>query len=422
MTSEQHVGGTHEPYGSAHDLPSFVEMRQQLRALKALTLFVMRDKRAEIVELERQMNAMADRVDAFYRRLGPRHWTFNDWMSLDKVDAILGETSTPEEAESRLIDLYRDPEAAKWHLLRLRNVAGLRERHHLLLRAREDYEAGRFDTCAMLLISVMDGFVNDFEADKRKGLAARDAEEMVAWDSVIGHHMGLTNALKPFLKTIKKRVDDEVFELHRHGIVHGSVTNFNNVVVATKAWNLLFAIVDWSTATTKKAKDEKPPEPGWREALTSLAEYGRRRKARESFQPWTIDRDDEAFDADEVVRETRNFIEAWQKKQWARLVPYIPSQLIGAKSKGQAAEYARSWFDPHEISDVEIDRVEFTQSSVAEIRGSATIDGTNGNLRLRWVYYDAEGDVALNGEDGRWRLAIVAPHAYLVDDNGERLR
>lgn len=112
---------------------------------------------------------------------------------------------------------------------------------------------------------------------------------MVAWDSVTGHHLGLTNALTPFLNTIKKRVDDEVFELHRQGIVHGSVTDFNNAVVATKAWNLLFAVVDWSIATAKKVKDdEKRPEPGWRKTLSSLAEYGRRKKARDQFAPWTV--------------------------------------------------------------------------------------------------------------------------------------
>ncbi len=413
---------TPEPYGSAHDLPSFVEMRQQLQVFKGLTLFVMRDKRAEIAELERQMNEMADRVDAFYERLGSRHWTFNDWMSVDKVDTILEETSTPEEAESRLIELYQDPEATKWHLLRLRNVDGLRERHHLLVRAREDYDAGRFDTCAMLLISVMDGFVNDFEANKRKGLAARDADEMVAWDSVTGHHMGLTNALKPFLKTIKRRIDEEVFELHRHGIVHGSVVNYNNAVVATKAWNLLFAVVDWSVATTKKvSEDEKPPEPGWKETLSLIADHGRKKKAREQFEPWIISCEDEGFEDDEVVVQTRLFIEAWQKKQWGRLVPLMPSQLIGAKRSGEAAEYAKSCFEFHDIASVEIDRVEYAQSSVAEARGVATIDGTAASLRLRWVYHDSQGNVALNGEDGTWQLAVIAPRTYLVDENGERL-
>ncbi|MDF1595124.1 MAG: hypothetical protein P1T08_03330 [Acidimicrobiia bacterium] len=409
------------PYRSAHDLPSFVEMRQQLKAFKALTFFVMREKRSEIAELETRMNEMADRVDAFYERLGARHWVFTDWMNLREVDAILDETSTPDEAEHRLIELYRDAEATKWHLLRLRGVPGLSERHHLLVRAREDYDAGRFDACTLLLISVMDGFVNDFEASERQGLAARDADEMVAWDSVTGHHLGLTNALKPFLKTIKKRIDEEVFEVHRHGIVHGSVVNFNNIVVATKAWNLLFAVVDWSIATTKKAtEDTKPPPPTLRETFGRLAEHGRKKKARELFEPWTISREREAFDSDEVVALSKLFFEAWQKKQWGKLVPLMPPQLIGHKSAGQAAEYAKSWFDMHEVTDVVLERVEYTQSCVAEARGKATIDGTTGNLRLRWVRYDNEGNLALNDEGGSWHLAVVAPHTYLVDEGDER--
>ncbi len=409
------------PYRSAHDLPSFVEMRQQLKAFRALTFFVMRGKRSAIAELRTRMNEMADRVDAFYDRLGSRHWVFNDWMSTTEIDVLLDETSTPEEAEHRLIELYRDPKATKWHLLRLRGVSGLRERHHLLERAREDYDAGRFDACTLLLISAMDGFVNDFEASKRHGLAARDADEMVAWDSVTGHHLGLTNALKPFLKPIKKRVDEEVFEVHRHGIVHGSVVNYNNVVVATKAWNLLFAVVDWSIATTKKAtEDAKPPPPTLRETFGRLAEYGRRKKARELFEAWTISRESEGFDSDEVVVQTKLFFEIWQKKQWGRLVPLMPPQLIGQKTSGQAAEYTKSWFDLHEVTDVVLERVEYTQSSVAEVRGKATIDSTTGNLRLRWVRYDNEGNLALNDEPGAWHLAVVAPHTYLVDEGDER--
>ena len=51
-----------------------------------------------------------------------------------------------------------------------------------------------------------------------------------------------SNTTETFTKTIKKRVDSEVFEVYRHGIVHGSVVNFDNIVVATKAWNMLFAV------------------------------------------------------------------------------------------------------------------------------------------------------------------------------------
>ena len=103
---------TPQPYGSAHDLPSFVEMRQQLRVLKGLTLLVMRDKHKEMQELERQLVAMADCVDAFYELLGPRHWTFNDWMNLTKIDEVLDMSADAGEAEKKLIELYRDRQAS----------------------------------------------------------------------------------------------------------------------------------------------------------------------------------------------------------------------------------------------------------------------------------------------------------------------
>ena len=409
-----------QPYGSAHDLPSFVEMRTQLKALKALTLVVMRDKRKELADIERQMRDLADTVDAFYARLGARHWIFNDWMSLTAVQDLLKETSTAEDAERRVIELYQDEDTARIRMLQLRNVPGLRERHRQLDRAREDYAAGRFDSCAMTLIAVMDGFVNDFDAGERKGLAAREADDMVAWDSVVGHHLGLTNAMEPFLKTIKKRVDDEVFELHRHGIVHGSVVNFNNVVVATKAWNMLFAVVDWSRQRTKQALPTEDP-PTLRETLSKLADHRRRKRARDTFEPSTIASSDPIFPSNEVVEQTELFIEAWTKGQWARLVPLIPSQLVESKSTGEAAVYARDWFDGTTISDVRLDRVEYTQSSVAEVWGSATIGDQTGILRLRWIKWTDDEDLAVNEEAGTWRLAVVAPNTYLVDEQGERL-
>lgn len=102
----------------------------------------------------------------------------------------------------------------------------------------------------------------------RKGIAARDPDDMVEWDSIVGHHLGLTHAPETFLKTIKKRIDDEVFKVYRHGIMLGSVVNFDNVVVASKAWNLLFAIADWADATEKANKPAEPkPTLG---SITSL--------------------------------------------------------------------------------------------------------------------------------------------------------
>lgn len=420
--SEHSRSETTTAYGSAHDLPSFIEMRRQLAGFGVLSVVFMREKRGKIAELKALLIEMADLVDAFYEVLGANHWTFNDWMSPTTIREILRDAVDVGDAEQRPIKMFQDPEATKFHLLRLRNVEGLRERRHLLVRAREDYDAGRFDSCTLLLISVMDGFVNDFETDKRKGLAARDATEMVAWDSVTGHHLGLAHALKPFWKPCKKRTDEEVFEVHRHGIVHGTIVNYNNVVVATKAWNLLFAVVDWSVATRKKAvHDKKPPAPGWRETLQVLVTHARKRKAREEFVAHTDTAATLGFEESDVVIATRRFVDGWQKGQWARLIAVMPPQLVRNMRPGEAAKHIKEWFVDHEIADVDVDRVEYPRASVAEVRGAAKIDGTSARLRLRWVYYDSEGQLAHNGDDGCWRLAVIAPHSYLVDENDERL-
>ena len=224
------------PYGSASDLPSYQELARLIQGGKRLTLFIARNQRSEILQIEEQLNHLVAVVDRFYDRLGPRNWIFHDSLNVSAVEAILDETANCEEAEQRLIEIYRDKDYLAFWARRLFSVDGLRERSHQIERAREHYCADQFDSVAFHLIAVMDGFVNDFEPDVRRGLASRDPDSMTAWDSVVGHHLRLTNALKDYQKTIKKRVDEEVFELHRHGIVHGAITKFDNVVVATKAW------------------------------------------------------------------------------------------------------------------------------------------------------------------------------------------
>ena len=95
-----------KPYGSARDLPRFREMEMQLKGAKILTLFVARDQRKELLEIEREMTRLAQVVDDFYERLGSRNWIFHEWLSLEKVETLLIETTDTAAAESRLIDLY----------------------------------------------------------------------------------------------------------------------------------------------------------------------------------------------------------------------------------------------------------------------------------------------------------------------------
>lgn len=403
------------PYGSAKDLPSYREMAQLIQGGKLLTLVLARKQRKEILEVERQLDRLTRVVDDFYDRLGARNWIFHESLNLEKVEALLSETSDAESAEARLTRLYRDPESSRWWTMRLRSQDGLRERSHQIERARHHYDAGQFDSCVLHLIAVMDGFVNDFQPEERRGLHSRDPDDMTAWDSVVGHHLGLTHAMSTFTKTIKKRVDAEVFELYRHGIMHGTVVSFDNAVVATKAWNMLFALVDWAKAT-KKAAEPEDPKPSWGETWASLVRHGAYKKYEREFKSFSLRPSDPSFRTNEVILLATEFLDAWEHRRWAHVAKFMPSVLRREMTDGAAAPQAKQAFDRHHLTDWEITSVTYDQASSAAIGIVGSINGVRRELRFRVVRWTSDGKVAIPGEDdATWQLAVWAPETYLQD-------
>lgn len=403
------------PYGSAKDLPSFLEMSQLIWGGKPLTRIIARDQREMLLQVEREMDRLTTVVDDFYDRLGPRNWIFHDSLSVDKVEALLAETSDAEMAEQRLIELYQDDEATKWWIARLRAQDGLRERLHQVERAREHYDANQFDSCVLQLITVMDGFVNDFEPDVRKGLSSRDPNDMTAWDSVVGHHMGLTHVMNTFTKTIKKRIDDEVTEVYRHGIMHGAVVNFDNVIVATKAWNMLFAIADWATAT-RKAAEPPEPAPSWGDTWSTLKRHAVYKKYEKEFVPSTATPTDPGFEKNEVVLRAAEFLGAWQHGRWGLVAVFTPPVLLGSKSPGEVAQLAKDVFEPYDLTSWEISAVTYDQASTTEIRANVTVNDKTTEVRFRMVLRTADGNVATPTDDGAtWYLAVWAPSTFFAE-------
>lgn len=183
-----------------------------------------------------------------------------------------------DAAERTLIDYYKGDDVLAFMTRALRSLPGMAPRMGLIERARRDYVAGRYYSTVLLLIAVMDGFVNDMDTARRRGLHARDDDEMSAWDSVVGHHLGLAKAHRTFTKTFSKTSEKEIHELYRNGIVHGTLTNFDNDIVATKAWNRLFAVADWAKSAKEQAK---PPEP--ERSWGRCQSHGRRRDARRTY-------------------------------------------------------------------------------------------------------------------------------------------
>ncbi|MGA5703128.1 hypothetical protein [Peterkaempfera bronchialis] len=318
---------------------------------------------------------------------------------------------SPEEAESVLIDHYNDPERLLYLTIGLKRLPAMRKRLELVEKAKADYFAGRYYSTVHVLLSVMDGFVNEFETI-RKGLHARQTEELKAWDSVVGHHMGLTRAHRTFTKGRSATNEEPVHELYRNGIVHGSILNYDNIVVATKAWNRLMAVADWARA---REKEQQPPpkKPTWRELFGRLAEQGRTNKALAAFEPYQLTSEDEEFATHPVHIAASGFLTAWAACNFGAMTALVTADVH--KKHGNAApRQVRLAFTEHELSAFTISGLDVRAAAMCMAAVELTApDGTARSIRLRWIREDESGQpVPTPLEGGTWRLYTWAPAAF----------
>ncbi|MFJ9523041.1 hypothetical protein ACIRPK_32940 [Kitasatospora sp. NPDC101801] len=396
-------------YRSARDLPSFVAADQQLKAMRAFQWLMPAEKRPDLAALQQKADFLADTVDGFYAMLGPRNWIFHDSMSVDAMAQVLSSASSPEDAEAQLISYYNDPDSLFYLTVGLRRLAAMKPRLELVEKARADYFAGRYYACVHVLLSVMDGFVNEFET-VRRGLHARQPEELNAWDSVVGHHMGLKNAHRTFTKGRSATNQEPVYELYRNGIVHGSILNYDNVVVATKAWNRLMAVADWARARQKEQQPpaEKPTLPG---LLSRLIENGQINRAVAEFQPADLTAEDEQFTAHLAYEAARDFLAAWRSSNYGAMSRLVTADLQIAQ--GNAVPRAiRFAYADHRIEDFTIVRLSCSAAVVTTVVVDLVEAGGGARTaHLRWIREDSSGSPRPEPLAGQWRLYTWEPQS-----------
>lgn len=376
------------------------DLLRNIEGMKILTRFVARDQRDTVTDLEQQIRRLGEVVDRFYALLGDRNWIYHDDLEVTVVEELVA--LPPKNAERALIDSYKDPEALRFKVRRLGRFPELRARMHLLERAEDDFHAGRYYATVQVLLSVMDGFVNDLDPGERRGLHARETDELHAWDSVVGHHLGLAHAHESFTRTFRRRSDEPVTELYRNGIVHGMLTNYDNDVVAAKAWNRLFSVADWASSREKR---DRPPKPraNWRELFRSIAHSEETRRALDAWQPSILARGEPGFDKDEVVAASEQYLEAWRRRNFGVMAGLL-SPLVAESSYGRTAGQLREAFGDQILAGYRLEGVHHTAAAVALVDAAIEVDGSPVACRLRWIRSGADGMGVAPNEDGSWRL------------------
>ncbi len=366
--------------------------------------------RVQARELRASLDEITGVVDLFYATLGERGWIFHDDLDLPAMREVAASPDA-ETAEQRLIDYYMSGDRLQWSLRRLGHHAAMRPRLALAQRALHDYQERRFYSCVLVLLSIMDGFVNDFEPARRKGLHARGSEEMNAWDKAAGHHQGLANAHRTYNQRVSKLDSSEQFELRRHGLVHGMLPNFDNAVIATKAWNLLFAVSDWADGEVARLSP-KEDEPTLSETLKRYVDFQALKKKSDTFEPYEIPvADGGVTNLREYVIASK-FLMSWEKQQWGLVGEFFMRFGDQPRDVGKQAREARSLYGDRPLGQWSITKVRRETSSLAFVEVELVVGGVARQGVIRLVLCDESNGIELDPDAGTWFIAPYYPESF----------
>ena len=404
MTRENHENsGKHE---SVNDLPFIKELKRSASGLEWFGRLLRNDEvKKSGREVREELDGLVSLVDGFYRLLGDRNWVFSDALEPERMRAVVSKP-TPGEAERELIEYLKEEEVLHRMITRLNRFPDMRPRIPLLEKAEQDYLQGRYYSSVLVTVTVMDGFVNDaFRSEGRKGLHARESEELHAGDCIATVWDGLPSIQKTFTKSIRARIDEPVCEVYRHGIIHGMVTDYDNDVVASKAWYMLFAVGDWVDAEIRKRETEDEDPPNIVQVLKGLSDMQRRNaendRKLENWKKHRVDLEHPADPDEELIRDCMGFLEAWKEKNYGVLGSFFPN-FVNRTTGAQAGE-ARELYSSPPIEEYEIEEIMRPAPAVASAKIRLRTSDRSWTAAIRLSRLEGT-DPAADWEPGAWKV------------------
>lgn len=373
----------------------------------------------EDIENQKQILFLPDEFNRLFSDMG---WFAYETMSATVIEkAIANMNTSGEEAAKSIIIEYYNKETLRFHIKRMNVHESFKIRMDLIYKAFEDYEAERYYSCIPLLLMICDGIVND--VTKSKGLAA-DATNMEVWDCVAGHSSSLEKAKTIFVKGRNKTTTDKITLPYRNGILHGRDLNYANKELATKCWNMLFAIRDWTksyisendrkTEFEKKQKDNEKPLVeiinGYyehKEKMTQVQQYLDSWKKRDltPIIDFPESGKSEEYLGDTPEKAVVKFIEYLQSKNYGYM-----SKMMNSRNKKDTPAELRKNFSKYTVNSFKINEVIDCSPSITEVMIILNVSVSsniiiNKKVTFRMIFENELGNACIRDvEAGEWKI------------------
>jgi hypothetical protein len=352
--------------------------------------------------------------DHFNEIFSAHGWIAYESMSLDVMKAAINlQTSEGvERAEEYLADSY-DEETLKWGILRFNGNRDFRKRIRLTELAQVDYLSGRYHACIPLLLSLLDGLVND--VTKHVGFFAKNVD-LTAWDCIAAHETGLQTLASILTKPRNKTNEDFISIPYRNGILHGRELAFDNKIVAAKCWAALFAARDWAGTLDDGKKEPRPKEEvSWKQLFKQISETNLIKKSLEEWQPRNskeiiyLPFEGEVSNLPENTpeRAVGVFLDHWCNKRFGLLADAL--LYFTNTPKGKKAGMARQDFGKHVPVSFKILAVDDEAAAATHVLAVLHFD-VDGQIKfkevsVRAIYLDLENNPSVRSmPGGHWRV------------------
>lgn len=193
--------------------------------------------------------------------------------------------------------------------------------------------------------------------------------------------------------------------------MHGMLTNFDNDIVSTKAWNRLFAVADWAASLERQAVPPEP-QPTWSELAQKIRKNAETKEALASWEPSVTTEREPGLANDPVHKLATDYLTAWQERNYGKMAQVL-SPLVRMETDGQSAGMVREQFELYELTDFAIRKLSFEAAAVCEVDVELTVRDQIGLARMRWIRSDAEGMAVAPNESGEWGLVLWGPTAMI---------